>query len=75
MPVLHRTYLVRLDPSLRGESATPRGARGKFLDWLRTDDAEVVELCGADRVVISCSPDTAEEIRDLEYVLDVAPHA
>ncbi|MEU5761433.1 hypothetical protein [Nocardia sp. NPDC047648] len=74
MPVLHRTYLVRLDPSLRGENATSKGVRGKFLDWLRTD-AEVVELCGADRVVISCSPETADEIRDLEYVLDVAPHA
>ncbi|WP_063049821.1 hypothetical protein [Nocardia arthritidis] len=75
MPVRHRTYLVRLDPSRRGESATPKGARGKFLDWLQTDDAEVVELCGADRVVISCSQETADEIKDLEYVLDVAPHA
>ncbi|MFI9412192.1 hypothetical protein [Nocardia gamkensis] len=75
MPVLHRTYLVRLDPSLHGERATPQGVRGKFLDRLRTDDAEVVELCGADRLVISCSPETADEIRDLEYVLDVAPHA
>lgn len=74
MSAQRRTYLVRLDPSLRGNSATPRGMRGKLFDWLQTTDAEIIELCGADRVVISSSPEVAEEIKDLEYVLDVEPH-
>ncbi|MGK8489664.1 hypothetical protein [Nocardia asiatica] len=74
MPARHRTYLVRLDPYLLVESATPRGIRGKFFDWLQTVDAEVVELCGADRVVISAAPEVADRIRDLEYVLDVERH-
>ncbi|MBF6469305.1 hypothetical protein IU427_29645 [Nocardia beijingensis] len=71
MAVRHRTYLVRLDPYLRDEGATPKGVRGAFFDWLQTVDAEPVELCGADRVVILCSPEAADRIRDLEYVLDV----
>lgn len=47
---------------------------GKFFDRLETTDAEVVQLCGADRVVISSSQEGADQIRDLEYVLDVEPY-
>ncbi|WP_157172489.1 hypothetical protein [Nocardia pneumoniae] len=75
MSAHHRTYLVRLDPGILDDSATPRRIRVEFFDWLETTDAELVQLCGADRVVISCSPDIAEQIRNLEYVLDVEPHA
>ncbi|UGT66636.1 hypothetical protein LTT66_25700 [Nocardia gipuzkoensis] len=74
MSARHRTYLVRLDPHLHHESATRQGVRGAFFDWLQTADAEVVELCGADRVVISSAPDVADRIRDLAYVLAVEPH-
>lgn len=52
----------------------PRGVRTQFFDWLATTDAEVVQLCGADRVVISCPEEVADQIRDLEYVLDVELH-
>ncbi|MBF6340889.1 hypothetical protein IU450_34115 [Nocardia abscessus] len=45
--------------------------RTQFFDWLATTDAEVVQLCGADRLVISCPEEVAGQIRDLEYVLDV----
>ncbi|WP_157124531.1 hypothetical protein [Nocardia pseudovaccinii] len=69
-----RTYLVRLDPYLLGESAMPRGVRTEFFDWLATTDAEVVQLCGADRVVISSPQDLIDQISGLEYVLDVEPH-
>ncbi|MFD8249702.1 hypothetical protein [Nocardia sp. NPDC059691] len=75
MAARDRTYLVRLDPCLREGSAPPGGVRGAFFDWLQTVDAEPVELCGADRVVISCSPEAADRVRDLEYVLDVEQRA
>ncbi|MEU6187717.1 hypothetical protein [Nocardia sp. NPDC047038] len=75
MAVRDRTYLVRLDPYLRDESAPQGGVRGVFFDWLQTVDAEPIELCGADRVVICCSPEAADRIRDLEYVLDVEQRA
>ncbi|MBF6335549.1 hypothetical protein IU450_06580 [Nocardia abscessus] len=74
MSARHRTYLVRLDPQLHRESATQRGVRGAFFDWLQTVDAEVVELCGADRVVISSAPEVADQVRDLEHVLAVEPY-
>ncbi|MBF6227136.1 hypothetical protein IU470_18745 [Nocardia abscessus] len=48
--------------------------RTQFFDWLATTDAEVVQLCGADRVVISCPAEVADQIRNLEYVLDVELH-
>jgi hypothetical protein len=48
--------------------------RTQFFDWLATTDAEVVQLCGADRVVISAPPEVIDQIRDLEYVLDVEVH-
>ncbi len=74
MSAHRRTYLVRLDPCILGDSAPPHGIRVKLCDWLETTDAEVVQLCGADRVVISSSQEVAHQIRDLEYVLDVEPH-
>jgi hypothetical protein len=75
MPARRRTYLVRLDPWILSESATTTGIRTQFFEWLETTaDTEVVQLCGADRVVISCSPERADEIKELEYVLDVEPH-
>ncbi|MGK8523041.1 hypothetical protein ACRS6B_16425 [Nocardia asteroides] len=75
MPARRRTYLVRLDPWLLGDSAATTGIRTQFFDWLRTTaDTEVVQLCGADRVVITSPPERADQIKDLEYVLDVEPH-
>jgi hypothetical protein len=74
MPARRHTDLVRLDPFILGDSATPQGIRVKFFDRLETTDAEVVQLCGADRVVISSSQEGADQIRDLEYVLDVEPY-
>ncbi|MEV6339752.1 hypothetical protein AB0M12_34165 [Nocardia vinacea] len=74
MPAHRHTYLVRLDPLILGRSATAHGVREQLFARLKTTDAEVVQLKGADRVVISCSDEVADEIRDLEYVLDVEPY-
>ncbi|MCP2289673.1 hypothetical protein ACFYT3_26215 [Nocardia amikacinitolerans] len=72
MPAQRRTYLVRLDPAHPAEAAG--GNRAKLFDWLETASAEVVQLCGADRVVVSCAGVLADELRALDYVLDVEPH-
>jgi hypothetical protein len=74
VPAHRHTYLVRLDPLILGDNATPHGVRDQFFDRLETTDAEVVQLKGADRVVISCSDELADQIRDLEYILDVEPY-
>ncbi|MFI6365140.1 hypothetical protein ACIBG0_20540 [Nocardia sp. NPDC050630] len=74
MPAHRHTYLVRLDPLILDDSATPHRVREQFFDRLETTDAEVVQLKGADRVVISCSDEVADQIRDLGYVLDVEPY-
>ncbi|MBF6078593.1 hypothetical protein ACWEPH_05505 [Nocardia beijingensis] len=69
-----RTYLVRLDPLLLGDGVTPRGGREQFFDWLADSGAEVVRLCGADRVVIAAEPEVADRVGYLEYVLGVEPY-
>ncbi|WP_454198630.1 hypothetical protein [Nocardia sp. Marseille-Q1738] len=75
MSAKHHTYLVRLDPGMLGDSATPRGIRMEFFDWLETVGAEVVQLSGTDRVVVSSSQEVADRIREFEYVLDVEQYS
>lgn len=53
---------------------TAPGGREQFFDWLADSDAEVVRLCGADRVVIASEPEVADRVGYLEYVLGVEPY-
>ncbi|TQM33206.1 hypothetical protein [Nocardia bhagyanarayanae] len=74
MPAQRRTYLVRLDPAHFTDAAGAGGNREKLFDWLGPTSGEVVQLCGADRVVVSCTGALADQMRVLDYVLDVEPH-
>ncbi|MET8779195.1 hypothetical protein ABZV58_29695 [Nocardia sp. NPDC004654] len=74
MPAQRRTYLVRLDPAHFADAEGAGGNRAKLFDWLEPTSAEVVQLCGADRVVVCCVSALADQMRMLDYVLDVEPH-
>lgn len=75
MPAQDRRYLVLLIPGDLGDDTVLTAIRSKFFDWLRRSGAEVVEDGGANRLVITSSPETAERLTRLEYVLTVEPYA
>ncbi|MFD8244994.1 hypothetical protein [Nocardia sp. NPDC059691] len=75
MPAQDRRYLVLLIPGDLGDDTVLTAIRSEFFDWLRRSGAEVVEDGGANRLVITSSPETAERLTRLEYVLTVEPYA
>ncbi|MEU4341893.1 hypothetical protein AB0H00_11590 [Nocardia sp. NPDC023852] len=74
MSAQHRQYVLLLDAGRNG-STTPEAIRVKFFDWLETADAHVVQDGGANRLVISTSPEVAEQLTHLDYILHVEPYA
>ncbi|MBF6073820.1 hypothetical protein ACWEPH_17140 [Nocardia beijingensis] len=75
MPAQDRRYLVLLNPGDPGDDIALTAIRAKFFDWLRASGAEVVEDGGANRVVITSSPETAQRLTRLEDVRIVEPYA
>lgn len=75
MPAQNRRYLVLLDPGDLGDDIALTAIRSEFFAWLRASGAEVVEDGGANRMVITSSPEIAQRLTGLEYVRVVEPYA
>ncbi|MEU2037585.1 hypothetical protein [Nocardia niwae] len=75
MSAHHRRYLILLRPGDLADDAALTAIRSEFFDWLRRTGAEVVQDGGANRLVILSAPETAERVRDLDYVVTVEPYS
>lgn len=75
MSAQDRRYLILLNPGAVADEAALAAIRSQFFDWLKRTGAEVVQDGGANRLVISSAPETAELVRGLDYVVAVEPYA
>ncbi|MBF6463825.1 hypothetical protein IU427_01355 [Nocardia beijingensis] len=75
MSAQDRRYLILLEPGEVADEGALAAIRSTFFDWLKRTGAEVVQDGGANRLVISSAPETAELVRSLDYVVTVEPYA